>query len=273
MKGSVFTKTIAILIMCLAVLTMICLPVAADLIWEPDDDFYRREAENCESLGRNYTADGSGGSVDLFKSPVSDKKVATVQNGNEFYVSFTYRDRDGEKWGIVQLDSGIAGWIPMNELAIVYDYISFEEEHKSEFRQWEGNYDGFKTGKEVVFWSYPGSGIITRKDSDIDEKFSISNVYTDSDGRDWGFVRYYYGVRNSWVCIDDPANDAIPAFNIQSNTPLPEPGTLPAEATVRAVPKELQRTGGPAAEVLLIVLVSVLVIGTLILLRVFWKKK
>lgn len=274
MKRNAFTKIIALLTGCLAALAVICTTVAADVIWEPDDDFYRREAENCVHLGRSYTANGGGGSVDVLKSPGSGEKVATVENGNTFFIAFTYTDKDDEKWGVIELsDKGGTGWIRMDELLVVYDYISFEEEHKNEFRQWKGGYDGLEAGNDVVFWSYPGSGVITRKDSEIDKDLSISYVYTDADGRDWGFVGYYYAVRNCWVCISDPANDAIPAFNAQSDISTPSPGAVSSETTVRAEQQEPQAAGGPSAEVLLFVLVAMVVICTLILLKMFWKKK
>ena len=48
-------------------------------------------------------------------------------------------------------------------------------------------------------------------------------IFTDDEGRDWGYVSYFYGFRDFWVCLNDPSNPNIPAFN-----PAPEPSLYPA---------------------------------------------
>lgn len=49
-------------------LLTVCLLSAAalaDVIWEPDDDFYRQHSEDCEYLGRSYYVNGPEGGAAL----------------------------------------------------------------------------------------------------------------------------------------------------------------------------------------------------------------
>ena len=63
--------------------------------------------------------------------------------------------------------------------------------------------------------------------------------FTDPAGRTWGEIGYFYGIRNCWVCIDDPYNGALPpdencvtvALRAQAT---PEPAEMPAPAETPA---------------------------------------
>ena len=227
----------AVLCVLLAVLT--CVPALADVIWEPHDDFYHKEFVNCDYVGRSYTANGQGGTVAVMKEPGSSKTVATVNNGSTFYVSFSYTDKSGAVWGVVEFSvdasgsvspaygGGTTGWVRMSDLELVYDYISFDEEHRSEFKPYTGGYDVFKDINELVFWSYPGSGVIvsTETKPQIDEYFELTTTYTDGNGKLWGFVSYYYGLKNVWVCISDLAGTVAPTpDSLPSPSPTPTGG-------------------------------------------------
>jgi hypothetical protein len=258
-----------------------CITASADVIWEPGDAFYRNHFNQCDSLGRSYTANGSDGSITVWKEPGSREKVTSVENGSTFYVSFVYTDKEGKKWGVVQFgydeagkvkavytnDAAHTGWIPMTDLTVVYDYISFNEDHKNEFQTYKGDYKTFTNGDKIVFWSYPCSGVINWTTSDIKEDFRMSNAYTDTEGRQWGFVERYFGARNSWVCISDPTNEKIPAVN--TNT---APSVIPSPESAIPSSNETQMKGGLPAAVLLVILVGALVVVTAILVRLFWKK-
>ena len=43
--------------------------VRADVIWEPEDSFYKKHSEECVYVNRLYTANGPDGEVILYKSP------------------------------------------------------------------------------------------------------------------------------------------------------------------------------------------------------------
>ena len=66
--------------------------VRADVIWEPQDDFYEKHRSDCTHVGRQFIADGPDGKVILYKSPESVKEVATWENGYKVWISFTYED-------------------------------------------------------------------------------------------------------------------------------------------------------------------------------------
>lgn len=262
-------------------IVMSCTMASADVIWEPNDKFYRTKYEDCEYLGRSFLANGEKGSVTIWKEPGSKSEVATAKNGSPLYVSFTYTDRSNKSWGVVQFEydangaivkeysSGEnTGWIPMADLALVYDYISFNEEHEKEFLPYKGDYKEFMTSDEIVFWSYPGSGVINQTWANIDENFNITNTYTDSESRQWGFVGYYYATKNCWVCISDPTNTAIPAIAVET-VPL----ITPSQTTAKPVIAETSDPKEMPVLLLLGGLVVLLVVGTAILIRVFWKKK
>ena len=163
-------------------------------------------------------------------------------------------------------DGAITGWIRMDDLALVYDHISFDEEHGKEFVPYNGDYDALRNAKDVIFWTYPGSGENVSTEDKISEEFRIEHTYTDTAGRQWGYVEYYFGYRSFWVCISDPSDPNLPA-----NTPIPQATVLP-KATI--LPESIAADAGtllPQA-VLIGILVLFVTAGTLVLIRIFWKK-
>ena len=126
----------------------------------------------------------------------------------------------------------------MSDMKIVYDSISFEEDHKSEFKPYTGSYDALRSAAKIVFWTYPGSGVIARtvESKDLDKNFAINNAYTDKDGRVWGGISYYRGIRNAWICMSDPSGtniavspspgSAAPSASSNSSPATPSGGTL-----------------------------------------------
>jgi len=117
-------------------------------------------------------------------------------------------------------------------------------------------------------WSWPGSG---KKSGTFDvsgffgadeTNMNIGDtVYIDKDGREWSYMSYFYGYRDIWVCISDPSNTDIPAFNLAPELdlfPAVEPG---------AVSKR------PSTPMLAISLVSLTVMLSVVLIFVFWNKK
>ena len=68
------------------------MPVKADVIWEPMDDFYEEHREECRYVNRNFTANGPDGEVIVYKSPENPTVVDTWENGFSAYISFVYTD-------------------------------------------------------------------------------------------------------------------------------------------------------------------------------------
>ena len=261
-RKSISIKGLVMLAFLVTVL-FIARPVQADIIWTPNDDFFNAHYEECEQLERSYTANGEKGYIAIKKNPNSKETVANKENGTEFYVSFTYTDEKDRVWGVVEYDDS-TGWILMEELVVIYDDVSFLEEHKNEFQAYQGEFDDYVPEEEPVqFYQYPGSGASISAMQIKEDKPEISYTYKDSEDRLWGYVNYYFKHRG-WICFNDPTNASIPGSKV-----LPQVTVIPRTS-------ELPKPSGFFAStevILLAILVIAVVIGTGVIIRIFWKKK
>lgn len=276
--------------------SLTCTIALADVIWTPNDSFFEKEFKNCTYNGRSYMANGVDGLVTVFRTPGSDDMVAEAKNGNVFYVSFTYADQSAEIWGVVEFVfdnagnvtpeysyKGQTGWIRMTDLSVIYDYISFAGDHQSEFLPYTGAYEEFKTGDKIVLWSYPGSGVIVREDEmrEIGKLFVITQTYTDTENRLWGYVEYYYGMKNVWVCISDPSGAAFEVA--QSPAPTSNEILSPTDNKTPVQPSDqtpvfsngdtlvVQNNQTPMLLVITAAVAAVVII-TGVIIVVFWKR-
>lgn len=182
------------------------LSVKADVIWEPMDSFYGEHSSECVYVNRQYTANGPDGKVILYVSPEVPEPVTVWENGHTAVISFTYEDRDGILWGIYDDYNGMTGWMPMDYMEVVYDSIAFREEHAAELVEQSGELEGVPKGEEFRFWEYPGSQeYFTQPMDDYAPEYYC--VYVDERGHSWGCVGYYFGIRDVWVCLDEPSAD------------------------------------------------------------------
>lgn len=201
-------------------------PAFADVIWTPEDDFFKAHQSECTLEKRNYYINSRDGYADLQTSPVSEKTVARAKNGAQVSVGFTY-EKNGVKWGVVSYsvsenkknwlkwdkESGV-GWVRMSDLLLIYDEQSFETDHGKEFTKYDGSFDKLcaSADQRVIVWSYPGSGVISADMKTLDQSYSAlkpSAMWMDANGRVWGKIDYYKGIRG-WACLSDPANENLP---------------------------------------------------------------
>lgn len=218
-------KSVLALALCMLLLPTVAL---ADVIWEPDDPFYESHADACEYLPREYTVNGKDGYAAVWKSP-EGAKAENIANGEVLSAAWIYTAGDGAQWCGVQRGENW-GWIKLSDCAVVPDYLTFEQQHGSEFVGWDNAYDhALEELDTVVLWKYPGSGQVVFQ---ADAKWfrenaapgeSITTCYQDGEGRFWGFVPYCYGVRNTWVCLSDPTNQKLAA----DADILPQTGLIP----------------------------------------------
>ena len=260
----------------LTVSLLLTLPFAAraDLIIAPYNNvFFTRHRDECTYLWQRRYANGENGFVSAKEEPGSEKETIAVENGERLNIMFTY-NYEGEEWGVATIHTSeqsavpISGWIPMEQLLLLYDELSFAEEYGHEFYRYIGSYDSLKTAEELVFWSWPGSGIMQNPESipgsiisAKNEEYSFFSAYKDEEGREWIHASYVQGRESSgvWVCISDPENREIPAFN-------PPPELAP---WLSATPSK----SALSTPWLITILVAVLVAGTVVLVRIFWKPK
>lgn len=238
----------------------------ADVVLEPekDNDFYKQHRAQCVYLGRSFCVNSADGSVDVKKAPDSKDRKYLLGNGKIVYIecSCLY---NGKYWGLAENTRG--GWIRLDQMLVLYDYVAFEEDHFDELYIYDGDYAGIKAARSAVAWPWPGADTPLWTIENLNtESFSVSCAYKDEQGREWGFVTYLYGSRNIWICLSDPLSHDIPAFN-----PAPGPSVWVSE-TAHVDIGGAGRTENQSLA-LPIILVAALAAGTVVLIKVFWKPK
>ncbi len=174
--------------------------VQADLILEPEDQFYQAHADQCEYVDRSYYTDGS---VDFWTAP-NGRKKGSFPADTRLQVTHVYTDSQGAQWGVF-LDQE-SGWILMADVYLDYDSRQFREDHEEEILP--GEEQVLPQGEKVVFWSYPCSGENWGTE-ELQQELKFSEFYTDDQERLWGNVGYYMGSRDFWICLSEPENQEI----------------------------------------------------------------
>ena len=259
---SMMKRVTVILMLCILLLPP--LAAYADVIFEPENDFYEQHRSRIIFLGRSFAANGDGGSVSVKKDPGARADIARLENGAITYMQYSCL-YDGDFWGFTYEHSG---WIKLSQMLVLYDYVAFEEYHFGELYLYDGDYAEVKETRAAIAWPWPGSGEPMWVFEDLDaESFRVAYAYRDDEGREWGFVTYLYGSRNIWVCLSDPLNSDISIFN-----PVPAPGVWVSDTEHIDI---RQHADAPVNEssiiAVIIVLVTALVVGTAVLIRVVWK--
>lgn len=196
---------------CLLIAVFLCLSavpaVRADVIFEPEDSFYWEHRGECVYNSRTYTANGPDDLTTVYRSPQSFMVVERVPNGQSLWISYLYQDESDIQWGYCEnYEENWSGWIPMDYLVLQYDYLCFQEEFADRIADESGSLPE-SSGQEVYFWNYPGGGDSCTMVLEGEYLPEYDSVFTDDAGRKWGYVGYYMGVRNVWVCLDAPTAD------------------------------------------------------------------
>lgn len=206
---------------------------AADVIWEPRDDFYEEHYQDCTYVNSRYYANSPAGSVAGYKKP-NGKKYASYENGTILYVSYIWDGGDDERWGIVEdWSEDTSCWVPMADLVHIYDAESFSNEFGKTFTAYDDSFEELCQSEDipVVFWTFPCSGEIITTLEHLSQDYSPLTptwLYTDEEGRIWGSQGYYMGLRG-WVCLSDPSNEEIPAVQYASYELYPASGEAAAQ--------------------------------------------
>ena len=251
-----------LLINLLVLLLLAATPVVAyaDVVVEPENAFYDRHRDDVIYLGRNFVVNGPDGYASVVKAPGSKVTSKQLENGEVVNLQYSCL-YDGEFWG---LSFWPTGWIRIDQLLVLYDYVSFEEVHIGEFYQYEGDFAVLKEAGTAISWPWPGAETLVWEYESVDmDNFHVVHAYIDPSGREWGFVTYLYGDRNIWICLDDPVNSDMPAFN-----PAPPPVPWVSATTHTNI---TDNSGFSGMLIVIIALIAVLVIGTIVLIKVFWK--
>ena len=240
MKRKIFTLFLA----ALAVLSL-TVPASADSIWEPDDSFYEKHREECDYVGRQYVLAGYDGTVTVFTAPGGMNKL-TLDNGLRVGIQFTWKGK-GTTWGYLvrwdeDRDNRTEGWVPMDDVSLVYDSKQFMEDHAGEIiTETQPVPVDFHV---AVLYDYPngpaGDGVLNEDPDYMPFDETFTQVYTDEAGLCWGYVGYYKGIRGFWICLDDPMNREL---DTEIMPVAPSAAQLRGSATVTAGPPALLIAG------------------------------
>lgn len=261
-------------ILTLVTLLALVATVSADVLWEPNNNtFYYSHHDECDYLGRRYYANSAEGFVTVWNAPDGSMVVDQFENGFKMWVYWVY-----ENWGLVSIrgdEETVEGWVDLEEMSLVYDYISFAEEYADEIKPYNGEFAGYEGSLAVInFYEYPGAPSVkleySYSESSVrkalmgtsDSPSYIQSIYVDEEGLTWGFVGYMYGRLNGWFCLDDPdgINDG-------------ETTTFPVRRVEEAELTPAQEPSLPAKGYIPYLLVGAAVVVTAGILAVFFRKK
>ncbi len=271
MKKQDFKKLTRMIFTCVILVSLISGYALADVIWEPNDDFYSAHSNDCEYVNRDYYSNGETGYIELFSEP-GGTSLGFADNGQVFHVQFSYKLGD-ETWGVIEYSEGEGkllprgdgesetGWIKLSDAALKFDYQSFDEAHSTEYTTYDGDYLEIKDITNIVIWTFPNSGESSSTLDKIDENFSVKSVYTDLDSLQWGYVSYYYGMKNFWVCLSKPTDTTLSAKDV----PVPE-------FHIPSPDSEPEQTGNDMTSVI-IICVAAAILCTAVLFASLNKKK
>lgn len=203
-------KKLFAIILCI----LLGIPAYADIAYEPPTTtFYEEHRMDCSKVERQFYTNGEKGYITLRETP-GGLIQRYITNAKCVEVFCTYSS-NGTVWAMIShLDSAelsTPGWVEYGELYLIYDEQSFREEHADEL----GSYDGtlvLPEGAEGFYiYNYPGAGDPWLYDwFEEGDDLGLGSSYTDPQGRLWGRIGYYRGIRNQWVCISDPCTQIEP---------------------------------------------------------------
>ncbi|GEM_PF-2451384 len=200
-----------ILFLLAALILLLSVPVHADIVYEPmGDDFYLTHSSACETTYYwcSYKVI-SETSVEVAVSPEDFTAVTELQPGDVFSSNTTYRSGDSA-WYYVRSFSGQDkdGWISSDLVERLYDSELFILDHGSEIG---GNLNlDVSELDTITAAAYPGGYILESPDLALFKRnepgtpVQFEKSYTDPEGKRWGYLGYFYGGVNGWVCLDDP---------------------------------------------------------------------
>jgi len=86
-------RLLALLLVSVTLLLALPLAARADVLIEPNSDFYTRHRDECTYLYRNYYANSKDGYVSVKTEPGAQKEVTAIENGETIFIMFTYEYR------------------------------------------------------------------------------------------------------------------------------------------------------------------------------------
>lgn len=273
-------KLIFSLMLVLCTVCAFAVTAYADVIWEPEDDFYLSHSGKCYHLGDEYIANGKEGYVYVYENPNSSSPEAFILNGNQLFISFAYDSKNGsmgvieynadENGNLLAIDYSKpyeTGWVYLADLSVKYGSDEFFADHADEIENPE-EFIVFEGGSEVSLHTYPGSSEYTEP-MVLEGGIVFNAVYTDAAGTKWGYINYYRGIRDRWLVIEtapEPPSEGLiemPPVSVEDITPPKAPSE-----------EKIENTNQNSYVIIAVIAVLAVVIITLVIIfAVFGKKK
>lgn len=196
-------KKLISLTLLVTLLLSLTISVHADVIWEPfEDTFYATHREDFSYYGEYAYANSPEGVTQTYKKP-GGSKGDTIENGELVYIQHTYTNPDGDTWAL--LNEYV--YVPMAHLLNRYDNEFFTD-HEAELTDTPPEITvEIPDGAEILTWTYPrGRATQSQNYWGDDILQGCTPFYTDPDGLVWGYIGYWYGRQNLWVCLSDCNN-------------------------------------------------------------------
>lgn len=97
------------LLLCLLLTAALAVPALADVIWEPNDDFYFAHFDECRASNESYPA---AADTTVYADPETPVSVGVIPAGENVPTPYIWTDKNGDEWGYVEYyDASDAGWI------------------------------------------------------------------------------------------------------------------------------------------------------------------
>lgn len=245
-------------------------PALADVVADPWEEIYDGpdNAEELEWVSGVFYANSPNGRAISKQDPSNAFNFMSFPNGTQLYIDVQWA-YEGANWGYIssyteegkETEYGDYGWVPMAELAPLYDNAAFMTDYADRIYPFDQAAAALQS-TQFYIWAYPGSGeqydsyMEYPLDSPSDIEFSLA--YTDAEGRVWGYSPYLYGWSDIWVCITDPTNADLPAFAWREpDLYASKGGPAKSESLLSTVPIVI----GLIALVAVITIVCIVIIG------------
>ena len=206
-------KRILPVLLALMLVCSLCAPVMADVAWTvkevpPNDAFYLLHRRECRRIGVMYMTREA---CTTQKSPKNAATLYDLEQGRLLRVECEWKGwalvcafGDSEYKGDTEYryyDS--MGWLEMSLLGRPFGFDDVDKSVYGEVKRLDRS-EIFQPqeGKTFYLYSFPGSGSISSAET-INEPLYYDEVWTDPQGREWGYTSYYY-TAHGWVCLDDP---------------------------------------------------------------------
>ncbi len=189
--------------LCLIMAAASLLPAAADVIWEPTNNFYYEHYGECVNVELPYETKKD---TPIQASPTDRTQVGVIPQYTTVWVYLQWGD-----WGYTECANG-EGWVDLTRFRRIYCASDFVEEHKDEFYLTEGWISRQANGT-IYYWAYPGAAAYDGYiDANMfywtDEDVQYQALWWDQYFRCWAYMGYYYGA-TGWICLDDPGNPDV----------------------------------------------------------------